>query len=290
MSDRARGYVYALLAICMFAAQDGLTKFLGDRYSPIFITMIRFWSFAVFVLVFATFSPGGLGNARKTNNLWLQLSRGALLATEIVLVVLGYKYAGLAISQAIFQAAPLFVTVLSIPILGETVGIRRAAAVVAGLLGVLIIINPVGGQFSLEMVLPLTGAFVFAFYAIATRAVSLTDSAVTSLLYTGLGGAVAITFVGPFFWTPVSSDHWGILAALCVCGALSHYFLILAYGHLPAVQIQPVTYLQLVLNVLLAMIIFNEAISSNMIVGSIIVVAAGLFTVWRESRRADPDQ
>lgn len=106
MTDKTRGYIFALLAICIFAAQDGITKYLGDQYPPLFITMIRFWAFAVFVLVFAALSPGGIRKAAKTRHPWLQVSRGVLLVSEIVLVVFAYRYAGLAMSQAIFQAAP----------------------------------------------------------------------------------------------------------------------------------------------------------------------------------------
>ncbi|MGK9287088.1 DMT family transporter [Sinorhizobium meliloti] len=286
MSDKSRGYIYALLAVCIFAAQDGITKYLGDRYPPLFITLIRFWAFAAFVLIFAASSKGGLRGAAKTRHPFLQSIRGVLLVTEIVLVVFAYRYAGLAMSQAIFQAAPLFVTILSVPLLGEVVGWRRATAVVAGLLGVLIIINPVEAHFGVAMVLPLAAAMIFAIYSIATRAVSHKDTAVTSLLYTGIAGAVAISLIGPFYWVEVAAADWLVLAALCMCGTLSHYFLILAYGYLPAAQIQPVTYLQLVLNVIIAVVGFNEVITGNMIVGSIIVVAAGLFTVWRESRLA----
>lgn len=70
--------------------------------------------------------------------------------------------------------------------------------------------------------------------------------------------------------------------ALCVCGTLSHYFLIRAYGLLPAAEVQPVTYFQLVLNVMFAVLLFGETITHNMIVGALIVVGAGLFTIWRE--------
>lgn len=75
------------------------------------------------------------------------------------------------------------------------------------------------------------------------------------------------------------------MAALCVCGATSHYFLIKAYGYLTAVEVQPVTYLQLVLSVTLVALLFNEAVLTNMILGSCLAVGAGFFTVWREHRR-----
>lgn len=95
--------------------------------------------------------------------------------------------------------------------------------------------------------------------------------------------------IGPFYWTEVKPSDWFALAALCVCGTLSHYFLIRAYGLLQAAEVQPVTYFQLVLNVIVAVTLFGEIVTPNMIVGALIVVGAGLFTIWREhqlSRRA----
>lgn len=284
MNNKSRGYIFALLAVSIFATQDGLSKYLGDQYPPIFVTMIRFWAFALFVSFLAASSPGGIRRAFVTHHPWLQIGRGILLVAEIVVIIFAYKNAGLAMSQSIFQATPLFITILSIPLLGERVGWRRGSAVVAGLIGVLIIINPVTVHFDASLLLPLTAAMMFAIYSIATRAVSHKDSAVTSVFYAGIVGAIAISLIGPFYWTEVHSSDWIVLGALCVCGALSHYFLIQAYSHLPAAEVQPVTYLQLVLNVSIAVIFFGELVTTNMVAGALIVVGAGLFTVWRERR------
>lgn len=286
MSPKTRGYLFAFLAVCIFAGQDAITKYLGDRYPALFITMIRFWAFALFVCAFAASSQGGIRQAVRTRRPWLQIARGLLLVAEIVLIVFSYVHAGLAMSQSIFQATPLIITVLSIPLLGEAVGWRRGTAVLVGLLGVLVIINPVDVHFDLSLLLPLGASVLFALYSIATRAVSREDSAVTSLFYAGIAGAVAISLIGPFHWTEVKPSDWYALAALCVCGTLSHYFLIRAYGLLPAAEVQPVTYFQLVLNVILAVWLFGEIVTLNMIVGALIVVGAGLFTIWREHQLA----
>ncbi|CAN7725638.1 EamA family transporter [Ensifer sp. NM-2] len=282
MSSKTRGYLFAFLAICIFAAQDAITKYLGDRYPALFITMIRFWAFALFVFCFAASSPGGYRRAVQTRHPWLQIARGLLLVAEIVIIVFSYVHAGLAMSQSIFQATPLIITVLSIPLLGETVGWRRGTAVLVGLIGVLVIINPVDVHFDMSLLLPLAASVLFALYSIATRAVSHEDSAVTSLFYAGVVGALAISLIGPFYWTEVQTFDWLALAALCVCGTLSHYFLIRAYGLLPAAEVQPVTYFQLVLNVIVAVMLFDENLTHNIIAGALIVVGAGLFTIWRE--------
>ncbi len=282
MTNNTKGYLFVLAAITIFATQDGFTKYLGTHYPPILVTMIRFWAFAVFVTIMAATTGGGLRAAVKTRRPFLQSLRGVLLVTEIAVAVLAFAKAGLAMTQAIFQATPLMVTLLSVPMLGEKVGWRRGTAVLVGLFGVLVILNPTGLHFDIYLLLPLLAAFMFALYSILTRAVSKEDSATTSVFYAGVAGAIAITTVGLFFWVPIQPRDWPAIAILCICGATSHYCLIRAYGLLEAVKVQPLTYLQLVFSVAVAVVIFNETLTVNMIVGSAIVVGAGLYTVFRE--------
>lgn len=282
MNNKTLGYLNVLLAVLIFAGQDGFSKYLGAKYPPIMVTMIRFWAFVIFVTVLASAAPGGLHAAARTRRPILQSLRGVILVTEVVITIFAFTMAGLAMSQAILQATPLIVTILSVPLLGEKVGWRRGLAVVTGLIGVLIILNPTNVLFDATLLLPLAAAVLYALYGIATRAVSRDDSAATSALYAGDGGAIAVSIVGPFYWMPIAVADWPAMLALCICGAASHYFLIRAYGLLSAVEVQPVTYLQLVLSVGLATVFFGETITPNIMVGAVIVVGAGLFTIWRE--------
>lgn len=284
MNSKTLGYLYVVLAVTIFAGQDAFSKLLGDKYPPIMVTMIRFWAFAVFVVLLAATSPGGLRRAVVTRRPVLQVIRGMLLVSEVVVVVISFTIAGLAMTQSIFQATPLMITLLSVPLLGETVGWRRGVALAVGLVGVLIILNPTNVHFDIRLLLPLCAGFMYALYSIATRAVSSTDSAVTSVFYAGVAGAALASLIGPFYWTPIAMQDWPAMAALCICGATSHYFMIKAYSLLSAVEAQPLTYLQLVMGVTVAVIFFNETVTINMAIGAVIVVGAGLFTVWREHR------
>ena len=284
MNSKTRGYLYVLSAVTIFAVQDAFSKLLGAKYPPIMVTMIRFWAFAAFVTIFAAGSRGGLAKALATERPFLQAFRGILLASEIVVVIFAFTTAGLAVSQAVLQATPLIITLLSVPLLGEKVGWRRGLAVIVGLIGVLVLLNPTNVHFDTRLMLPLLASLMYGLYGVATRAVSRHDSAVTSVFYAGVAGAAAITLVGPFYWTPMHPADWPLMAALCVCGSLSHFLLIKAYGELSAVEVQPLTYLQLVFSVIIAVTVFDETITWNMALGAAIVVAAGLFTVWREYR------
>jgi drug/metabolite transporter (DMT)-like permease len=283
MTSKRRGYFFALTAIVIFTLQDAISKHLGSVYPPIFVTMIRYWVFAIFVVAMAARSRGGLAAAIRTKRPGLQIFRGVLLALQVVVVITCFSWIGLAHSQSIFAAAPLLVALLSVPILGEHVGWRRWSAIIIGLCGVLVILQPSGNSFDMRYLLAVLAAFMFSAYVITTRLASRSDSAVTSFLYTGIAGAVAISCIGPFFWTSMSPKDWIWMACLCVTGTSSHLFLIKAYEMLDATEVQPLTYLQLVFGSAVGVFVFGETLNANMIIGSVIVVGAGVFTIWRES-------
>ncbi|WP_164819176.1 DMT family transporter [Sinorhizobium meliloti] len=282
MRSKANGYVFALLAIVIFSIQDGISKHLGAIYPPVFVAMIRYWAFAGFAAAIAARAPGGFAATAVTRKPLIQLLRGVLLPVQIVVVITSFTIVGLAHSQAILAATPLFVALLSMPLLGERVGWRRWSAIAVGLLGVLLILRPEDGSFDLNFLLPLAAAVMFAFYVITTRLASREDSAMTSFFYTGIVGAFAISLVGPFFWATLSGADWVWMVLLCITGTSSHYFLIRAYDMLDAAAVQPLTYLQLVLASIMGVTIFGETLTTGMIIGSVLVVAAGIFTLWRE--------
>jgi drug/metabolite transporter (DMT)-like permease len=276
------GYLFALLAFTIFAVQDAISKHLSDHYPPIFITMIRYWVFAAFVTLFTARSRGGLREGASTRRPFLQIFRGMLLGSQVAVALTGFRLAGLIHSQVLFASTPLFVAMLSVPVLGEHVGWRRWTAIVVGLCGVLIILKPDPTGFDLTLLVPLIGAIMSAVYSIATRLASRDDPAATSFFYTGIGGVVVLTLIGPFFWTPLAPTDWGWLAIICFTGISSHYCLIKSFDYLDAVVVQPLGYFQLVLASSLGIVVFHEPLKPNIVIGSAIIVGAGLFTIWRE--------
>ncbi|HVT51383.1 MAG TPA: DMT family transporter [Dongiaceae bacterium] len=283
MKSKAHGYLFALAATTIFSFQDAISKHLGDHYSPIFITMIRYWAFAGFCVLVASRKRGGLRAAASTKRPVVQILRGVLLSTEVMIVITSFAHAGLAHSTAILSATPLVVTVLSIPLLGEHVGWRRWSAVIAGLVGVLLILKPAASGFlDPWLLLPLLCCVMYAAYLIATRLVSRSDTSTTSFFYTGVAGAVTASLIGPFFWTNLAGWDKAWMGVLCITGMTGHYLVIRAYELLDASAAQPITYLGLVYASLFGTILYGETLTWNVIAGSIVVVGAGIFTVWRE--------
>ena len=274
-----------VLTTLIFAVQDGISRHLAGEYNVLMVVMIRYWFFAAFVIAIAGRRAGGLRAAATTNQPILQATRGLLLAAEICVMVLAFTLLGLVESHAVFAAYPLLVAALSGPVLGETVGWRRWLAVFVGFVGVLVILQPGFGVFSPFALIPLASAFMFALYALLTRFAARNDSPATSFFWTGTMGAVAMTVVGIWFWQPMTAPDWGWMALLCITGASGHYTLIKCYDVAEASAVQPFAYLQLVFASAAGVLVFGETIAANVLIGTAIIVAAGLFTLWRERRR-----
>ena len=283
MKSQTTGYLFALFTFTVFATQDGISKHLSDHYPPILITMIRYWAFAGFAIIVAARSRPGLRVIVGSQRLVLQIVRGLLLSSQIAVALYAFKTIGFIHSQAIFASAPLVVAVLSVPILGEVVGWRRWTAIGLGLCGVLIILMPDPSGFDVHLLIPVLTAVTMAVYSVITRLVSRDDDPLTSFFYTGTVGALLMTLIGPFYWTEIAPVDWLWLAAICTTGIVSHFCLIKAYEHLDAVLVQPFSYFQLVLTSFMGVIVFGETLQWNVVLGSVIVVGAGLFTIWREA-------
>ncbi len=269
----------------IFALQDGLSRHLAGEYNVLMIIMIRYWFFASFVIFVAARKAGGLRKAVATRQPFVQAFRGVLLALEVCVMVTAFVILGLVESHAVFAVYPLLVAALSGPILGERVGWRRWVAIGIGFLGVLIILQPGYGVFQPAALIPLLAAFLFAVYGLLTRYVARQDSAAVSFFWTGVAGAVTMTLIGIWFWEPMLPGDWVWMGLLCMTSAFSHFLLIRAYEVAEASAVQPFAYLQLPFAAALGVLVFAEALRMNVIIGAGVVVAAGLFTLWRARLR-----
>jgi len=285
-NDIRLGVILMIATTLVFAVQDGLSRHLAGSYNVMMVVMIRYWFFGAFVIAIAARQSGSVRAAARTTQPMLQILRGLLLAGEICVMVLGFVLLGLVESHAIFACYPLLVAALSGPILGERVGWRRVVAIVVGFIGVLIILEPGVTVFAPEAAVPLLSAFMFALYGLLTRYAARRDSAATSFFWTGTVGAVAMTIVGIWFWEPMSAPDWGWMICLCITGVTGHWLLIKCYEVAEASAVQPFAYLQLVFASAIGIFVFGEVLETHVLVGGGIVVAAGLFTLWRARRVA----
>ncbi|MBA3323871.1 MAG: DMT family transporter [Rhodobacteraceae bacterium] len=279
------GIALMILTSAIFALQEGVSRHLAETYSVLSVVMIRYWFFAAFVVALSAARGGGVRRVARTAQPGLQIFRGVLLAAEICVTVLSFVLLGLIESHAVFAIYPLLIAALAGPMLGEYVGWRRGAAIGVGLVGVLVILRPGVRVFAPEALIPLVAAFMFALYGLLTRLAARRDSAETSFFWTGVAGAVAISLVAPFWWTPIetAADRlW--MAALCATGALGHFLLIKVYEVAEAGVVQPFSYFQLVFVSLIAVTLFDERPDGWTLAGAALILAAGLYTLSREAR------
>ncbi|WP_106746380.1 DMT family transporter [Yoonia maritima] len=287
MQNNARlGIMFMIATTFVFAIQDGISRHLAGNYNVLMIVMIRYWFFAAFVITIAKKQSGSIKKAAATQQPILQITRGILLSLEICVMVTGFVALGLVESHAVFACYPLLIAALSGPVLGEQVGWRRWTAIGIGFVGVLVILQPGYAVFAPAAVIPLIAALMFALYGLLTRYASRKDTTVTSFFWTGVAGAVVMTIVGAWSWEPMTSQDWAWMATLCVTGATGHWLLIKTYEVAEASAVQPFAYLQLVFASAIGVFLMGETIRPNVALGGAIVIAAGLFTLWRARQKS----
>jgi drug/metabolite transporter (DMT)-like permease len=275
-----------ILAVTIFAAQDGFSRHLAQTYNVLMVVMIRYWGFAAFVIVWALRQPGGLRSVATTQPV-LHLARACLLIAEVCVIIWGYTLIGLIESHAVFAVCPLLVAAMSGPILGERLGWRGWAAILAGMVGVIVILQPGTGVFSPAALLPLAAASMFALYSVLTRMASRKDASFTSLFWSGVIGAALMTGVGLPQWEPMVGFDWVMMVIYALLALLGNYVLIKCYEMAEASVVQPFAYLQIVLVSLIGVVVYDEALERHVIVGAAIVIMAGLVTL-AATRRAKP--
>jgi drug/metabolite transporter (DMT)-like permease len=284
MTERAahlKGIVLIVLTMLCFVAMDTVVKALVRDYPVTEVVWARY-VFHVLVTI-AVLAPRRRLSLR-TNRLALQLFRSLLLVIATVSFFTALTYVPLADASVITHAAPLLVTALSVPLLRETVGPWRWSAVVVGFIGVLIVMRPGLGVMHPAAFLVLGTAFCFALYQVATRRLATTEDPFTTLLYTGITGAVLASLVVPFTWQTPTALGWTLMLVTGAFGGLGHYLLIKAHNLTPVSVLAPFIYTQLVWATLSGWIFFGDFPDKWTIIGAGVIAASGLYILYRENR------
>ena len=270
--------------MAMLASLDAVGKLATQTYPVSQVLFLRFAVFLAFALALAA-RRGGVRPILRTRNWRLQLFRSLLLGLEMWLFVYAISKLPLADVHAVAAVSPLIATALAVPLLGERVGPWRWAAVMLGFVGTLVVIRPGIGVFGPLTVLPLVAAFAWAYYQLLLRRLR-EDPPETTLLYTAIVGFAVWSTTVPFAWVPPDAYGWALLCAVGILGVTTHGLLILAAREAPAALLQPFNYTLLVWATLWGWVGFGAFPDSSTIAGASIVVSSGLFTIWRERRRA----
>jgi drug/metabolite transporter (DMT)-like permease len=286
--NRLRGIAIMCIAVICFTCIDTIGKYLG-QFMPVTQVVWGRFLFA-FMAVCLLPIPGVSRLAPReivgSKRLWLQVLRGFILLGSTLANLGALQYLQLDQAMAILFASPFIVAALSIPMLGEKVGPRRWAAIGVGFLGVLLVTRPGFGGIHPAALLSLLCALLYALYSIVTRMLARTDSSETTFFYSNLPGAIAMTLALPFIWrTPDQNYLYALMVTQGVVAALGHYLLIRAHRIAPASVLSPFIYTQSVWVVCAGYLVFGDLPNRWTMIGSAIVIASGLYLLYRERVR-----
>jgi drug/metabolite transporter (DMT)-like permease len=282
--DPLRGILLQLCAIALFSISDALSKKLGETLPAVEVAWLRFLVFFLLVLV-PLMRRGGLGLLRSRRP-GLQVVRAIGVVGSALCFIAGLSHLPLAEATAINFVSPIFITVLSVPILGEVVGWRRWTALAVGLMGALIVIRPGTEAFQLAALFPVASASCWAVAAVITRRMAGVDPPNTTLVWTAGGGLLLLTLLAPFGTRlPTWPELW-LGLAIGVVATAAQSLVVLAYRVAPASALAPVSYTQLITSGLLGLALFGAVPDGWTLVGAGIIAASGLYTAHRERVRA----
>ncbi|OKL43879.1 DMT family transporter [Pseudovibrio exalbescens] len=284
LSPRVLGIFFAIAATLIFSMQDAMTKQLVETHSVWFILMARYWVHLIVATGWAASTRKGLAGTLRTGNLKLQITRGALLFAEISLITISFSFLGLAEVTAVLMAHPLIATALAVFILGEPVGWRRVTALLVGMIGLLIIVQPGGDIWGPGALVVLAAAVSFGLYQLFTRMASAHDGPVTHFFYVGLIGTIMSTYMGLQHVPAVETINWTLLSLVCLSSMCAHFSLMKALSLTMASDIQPFAYLQLVWAIPVGFVVFGDLPTSTTLLGAVLIVGAGLFTLFRQRK------
>lgn len=277
------GILLICLAVLSFVIMNTMVKHLSQTLPvPLIIWARYFFHLVLIMVLFPRRLPTLLVSGRKG----MQVLRSVLVLVATMFMFFAVSLMPLADVVAISFTAPLLVTGLSVPVLGEHVGPRRWAAVGAGFVGMLIIVRPGAGVFQWAALLPLGMAVCYATYQLITRKIRGAADPLNALFYTALVGAVATTLAVPFFWVTPAPLDWPLLVGTGLFGGLGHFAIIRAYEQARPAMIAPFSYTELIWAVLLGFFVFGDLPDAWTFGGGAIIVASGLYVLHRERGRA----
>ena len=277
------GILFMLAAASLFPVMNGLVQILSTRYSTEQVVWARAASHFLFVLILFV-PPMGISVVRTRTLKW-QIIRSMVHLMSMLFFFTGVKYLPLAKAASISFTAPFFVALLAWPMLGERITPNRLLAIVVAFIGALVVIRPGTAVFQWASVYMLGSACCYGIYQILTRRVAGHDPAETTAVYSALVGAIVMSIVVPFVWTPIQSwGDWGLLFSLGIIGGTAHYFVARAMTYAEASIIAPFGYWQLVGSVAVGYFLSGYLPDMFTWIGAGIIVCAGSYIAWSETR------
>ncbi len=281
MQSNFRGALMSLAAFGLYATHDVVVKFLGETYSS--FQILFFSGLMGFPLVTIMLLGDRRDGTLIPRHPWWSALRTVSAVATGAMGFFAFSQLPMAQCYAIFFAMPLFITLMAIPMLGEKVGIRRGIAVLVGLVGVLIVLRPGGGEgFSIGHLAALGAATTGSLSSVIVRKIGRDERSVVLMLYPMVLTFVAAGAILPFVYQPMPVTHLGLTAVMSALGLLAALLSIKAYRTAPAVIVAPMQYSQIIWAAFYGSLFFQETVDLYTAVGSSVIIASGIYIVLRE--------
>lgn len=283
MGSNTKGALLGLLGFAVFATHDVIVKYLGAVYSPyqiLFFSVMFGFPLVSLMLVHDTSAD----TMRPRHPWWTALRTGSILVSTTCIF---YAFSVLPLTQtySILFTVPLLITLLSIPLLGERVGLHRGGAVLVGFVGVLIAVRPGAAELELGHAAAFVGAFGSALTSIIVRRIGKDERDLVLLLYPMLGSFIVMGIMMPFDYRPMPVTDLLAIAVLSLLGFVALNCMIGAYKAGEAVIVAPMQYSQILWAVLFGAIFFNETPERHTLIGAAVIILSGVYIVLRENRK-----
>jgi drug/metabolite transporter (DMT)-like permease len=285
LAGRSNGAAIALMcagALCL-VCNDAIAKWLIADYAPLQIVFLRNL-FAAPIIAAIVLTVGGLP-ALRTRHLRIHALRGLLLVGGASAFFLSLRTLPLAEATALFFAAPIFITALSVPLLGEHVGWRRWTAVIVGFAGVLIIVRPGAAAFQSASLLVVATASFYALAMISTRWIDRSEGIWTMMFYVVLFPMLFSGVAASLQWQTPALSHLPIFAAQAVFGTVGMTLISQSFRLAPAAVVAPFDYTALIWASLLGWLLWSEIPGPWTYGGAVVIVASGVYIVFRETMK-----
>jgi drug/metabolite transporter (DMT)-like permease len=277
------GIACQLVAVLLFTVMASLIKALGGQYSTAQIVLFRSAPALLPLLLYLP-SQGGW-SALRTRRPALQALRAGAGLMSMFAGFHAIAHMQFADYVAISFTAPLFGTLLSIPLLGERVGVWRLGACIAGFSGILVMAGPSGVALDVYTGLAIASAFLYGLVMIAMRRLGGVDNSAATVFYFTAAGTVIGGGLAAFDWVAPPTADLVPLAAIGILGGVAQIFMTQAFRLAPPSVVAPFDYSAMVWALLIGWFAFGSFPTAQALIGAAIICAAGLFILYRETRR-----
>jgi len=278
-----RGIVLMCFAVVSFTISSTMVKGLGGGYPVSQIVFFR--CLLAFLPLYIVIRRGGGWQLLQTKRPWAHAFRVVVGGLALFIGFYALTLMPLADYFAFTYAAPLFATMLSIPLLGEKVGIRRWTAVLVGFAGVLIMLRPGAQSLDYATLVAIAAAFTYALAIVAVRNLARTESSAATVFYFTLAGLILSAAVLPFEWRTPTSREWALLIGIGLASGFGQILMTDAYRLAPPAVIAPFDYTSMVWALILGYALFGEFPDWPMLIGAVVVIASGVYIIYRETVR-----